>query len=119
MRKKIIVPAISLMAAAMVPFAAISITNADAQTTAITPSVYRSERLEAVAQVLKTTPAAVQTAAKDKTLKELVSNAGLTKTTFRKDVKSQLTTDLENMGYSQAEITSRMHTYHKHHMHKK
>jgi hypothetical protein len=74
-------------------------------TSGISRTTFRQERLDAVAQVLNTSMTNVQTAHKDKTMKQLISSAGLTKTTFREKVKAQLTTDLEGQGYSQDQIT--------------
>jgi hypothetical protein len=71
-------------------------------------NVYVQERQAAVAEVLNTTTANVQAAHKNHTLKNLISNAGLTKKTFGEKVKSQLTTDLESKGYSQDQITIAM-----------
>jgi hypothetical protein len=68
-------------------------------------TVFRQERLDAVAEVLNTSTANVQAAHKNKTLAQLISNAGLSRKTFVQKVKTQLTTDLENQGYSQNQVT--------------
>jgi hypothetical protein len=71
----------------------------------IPKSVFKTDRLDAAATVLNTTPANVQAAHKNKTLSLLISSAGLTKKTFAEKVKAQLTTDLENGGYTQSQVT--------------
>jgi hypothetical protein len=68
-------------------------------------TVFKQERLDAVAQVLNTSTANVQAAHKNKTVSQLISNAGLSRKTFVQKLKTQLTTDLENQGYSQNQVT--------------
>jgi hypothetical protein len=58
-----------------------------------------------IPQVLNTTTANIQTAHKDKTFAQLLKNAGLTRKTYRQKLKTQLTTDLENQGYTQDQVT--------------
>jgi hypothetical protein len=80
-------------------------TSTTGGTSGIPRSVFKTDRLDAVATVLHTTTANVQAAHKDKTLSQLMSAAGLTKKTFAEKLKAQLTTDLENGGYSQSQVT--------------
>jgi hypothetical protein len=103
----------TLVGSGIVAASALSIANADAASTganvdigtsSITRTVFRNDRLEAEAQVLNTTTANVQAAHKDKTFARLLTNAGLTKQTFHEKVKVQLTTDLENQGYSANQV---------------
>jgi hypothetical protein len=68
-------------------------------------TVFKQERLDAVAEVLNTTTANVQAAHKNKTFATLLTNAGLTKKTFAEKVKAELTTDLEAQGYSSDQVT--------------
>lgn len=90
-------------------------------TSGISRTTFRQEKLDAEATVLGTTTANVQSARKDKTLEKLISNAGLTRATFRAKVKAQLTADLLGLGYSQDQITIalqhrvivRLHHHHK------
>jgi len=85
-------------------------------------TVFRQERLDAVAQVLNTSTANVQAAHKNKTLSQLISTAGLTRKTFVQKLKAQLTTDLENQGYSQNQVTIALQhrtIVHLRHHHKK
>jgi hypothetical protein len=77
----------------------------DIGTSGIPRTIYETDKLDAVAQVLNTSTANITAAAKDKSLKQLISSADLTKKTFRADVKADLTTDLKNSGYSQDQIT--------------
>lgn len=79
--------------------------NTNVGSSGIPRSVFRQERLDAVAEVLNTSTSNVQTARHDHTLKQLITNAGLTKKTFDQKVKAQLTSDLEAKGYSQSQIT--------------
>ena len=79
--------------------------NGDVGKSDIPRSVFRQERLDAVAQVLDTSTTNVQNAHKDKTLSSLISSAGLSKKTFAQKVKTQLTSDLEAKGYSQDQVT--------------
>ncbi|HVV66685.1 MAG TPA: hypothetical protein VHB72_01280 [Candidatus Saccharimonadales bacterium] len=79
--------------------------NGNVGTSGIPRSIFSQERLDAEAQVLNTTTANVQTARKNHTLKQLISQAGLTPETFMQKLKSQLTSDLESKGYSQDQIT--------------
>ena len=103
-----------VVTAGIVPLAASGLASAAPATNNYTPpSVLKSERIDAEAQVLNTTPANIQTAIKNKTLKQLVTNAGLTRATFNQKLKAQLTTDLEAKGYTPAEVTSDL-GHHKH-----
>lgn len=68
-------------------------------------SVFKQARLDAAATVLNTSTSAVQTAHQQKTLGQLVTQAGLTKKTFVQKVRAQLETDLQAKGYSQDQIT--------------
>jgi hypothetical protein len=104
----------TLVGSSLLAASALSITNADATSSGagadvgksgITRTVFRNDRLEAEAQVLNTTTAQLQSAHKDKTMAQLIANAGLTKQSFHAKVKAQLTTDLENQGYSQDQVT--------------
>lgn len=98
-----------------------STTNTNVGTSGISRTVFRQDRLAAEAQVLNTTTAQVQAAQNDKTLTRLIADAGLTKQTFRQNVETQLTTELEDQGYTQSQVTlvlqHRMH--HGLHHHKK
>jgi hypothetical protein len=108
---KLSIGAAGLMSASVIALAATGVASAastssgDIGTSNIPRSVFKQDRLAATAQVLNTTTANVQAAAKDRTLKTLISNAGLTKATFHEKVRAQLTTNLENQGYSQDEVT--------------
>jgi precorrin-4 methylase len=112
MQKLITLGAAILMAAAIVPVFTIGISSADAPTAIITRATWHSEKEDAVAKVLNTTPSAVQTALKDKSLKTLVSNAGFTRQTFREKVKAELEVELEGMGYSKSTIHSYIAEHH-------
>jgi len=80
-------------------------TPADVGSSGIPRSLFRQEQLSVVAHVLNTTTTDVQAAHKNKTMAQLISQAGLTKQTFRQQVKAQLTSDLEAKGYSQDQVT--------------
>jgi hypothetical protein len=80
-------------------------TNVNVGSSGIPRTIFKQDRLDAVAQVLNTSTANVQAAHKNKVFSELISNAGLTKKTFVQKVKAQFTTDLENQGYSQDQVT--------------
>lgn len=67
-------------------------------------TTFMQDRLDAVAQVLHTSTANVQTARKNKTVSQLITSTGLTKKTFGEKVKTQLTTELEGQGYSQDQV---------------
>lgn len=74
-------------------------------TSGIPRSVFREERLQATAEVLNTSTSNVQAAHKNKTFKQLITNAGLTQKTFAQKLKAQFTTDLESKGYTQDQVT--------------
>lgn len=105
--------ALSLAGAGILSLGAIGIASAatpnKASTTigasGISHTTFKQDRLNAVAEVLNTTTANVQTAHKNKTLSQLISNAGLTKKTFAEKVKAGLETELQGQGYSQDQIT--------------
>jgi SOS response regulatory protein OraA/RecX len=80
-------------------------TKAGVGSSGIPTNVFQSERQAAVAKVLNTSTANVQTARKNHALAQLIKNAGLTDKTFGQKVKTELTTDLESKGYSQDQIT--------------
>lgn len=94
-----------LLTAAGMGIASAATNNVNIGTSGISRTVFKQERLDAVAQVLHTTAANVQATHKDKTFASLVSNAGLTKKTFAQKVKVQLASDLESKGYSQNQVT--------------
>ena len=77
-------------------------------------SVFKEERLDAAAEVLNTSTANVQAAHKDKTFSKLISDAGLTRQTYREKLKAELTTDLESEGYTQDQITIALQRIHIH-----
>jgi hypothetical protein len=78
-------------------------------------SIMHTERLSAEASVLKTTTSDVQAAHKAKTMKQLVTSAGLTEKTYHKALKTQIDKDLEAKGYSATEIKATLHKEHHHH----
>jgi hypothetical protein len=82
-----------------------SVKNPNVGSSGIPRTVFKQDHLEAASQVLNTTTANIQTAHKDKTFAQLLKNAGLTRTTYRQKLKTQLTTDLENQGYTQDQVT--------------
>jgi hypothetical protein len=111
-----------VIALAGIGVASAATSNTNVGTSGIPKTIYRQERLDAVADVLDTTTTNVQAAHKDKTFTTLVSKAGLTKETFAAKVKAELTTDLEAKGYSQDQITIAMqhrHIVHEHNMTRK
>jgi|GEM_PF-2429582 len=111
MKKKLSLMATTIMAVTLLGVAAAGAVSADAAaqgnmgTSGIPRSVFQTERLDAVAKVLNTSPSNIQTAHKDKTISQLIKSAGLTKETFHEKVKAQLTADLQAQGYSQSQIT--------------
>jgi hypothetical protein len=114
----------SLVGAAAITFGAIGAVSADTPnkntgnigSSGISRTEFKQDRLEAVAQVLNTSTANIQTAHSNKDLKQLIANAGLTKQTFREKVKSDMTSELESQGHSQSQITTAIH--YKHHLHR-
>ncbi len=109
--RKLSMMATTVTAATLLGLAGAGVVSADSAksgnvgTSGIPRTVFMQERLDAVAQVLGTSTSNVQAAHKNKSFKQLVSNAGLTKATFSQKVKAQLTTDLESKGYSQSQVT--------------
>ncbi|HUD06848.1 MAG TPA: hypothetical protein VMR34_03080 [Candidatus Saccharimonadales bacterium] len=85
--------------------AASSNNSGDVGTSGIPRSVFIEDRLDAVAQVLNTSTSNIQAAHKDKTLKTLIANDGLTRQSFNQKVKADLTAELENAGYTQDQVT--------------
>lgn len=67
-------------------------------------SVFRNDRLNAMASVLNTSVSNVQSAMKSKTLKTLISSNHLTPAEFRKNVKGDMKTSLTSQGYSTDQI---------------
>ena len=55
--------------------------------------------------MLNTSTSNIQAAHKDKTLKTLIANDGLTRQSFNQKVKADLTAELENAGYTQDQVT--------------
>ncbi len=110
MKKSLLVTA-SLLGSGIIAATSIGVvaaapnSTANVGTSGIPRTVFQQEKQDAVAEVLNTTTANVQAARKDHTLKQLISNAGLTPKTFAQKVKTQLTTDLEAKGYSQEQVT--------------
>jgi len=104
--------ALGLVSALTVGFGVVAVANADTTnaktdvgSSGIPRTVFRQDKLDASAKVLKVSTAAVIAARKDKTMATLISNAGLTKETFAQKVKAELTSELESQGYSQNQIT--------------
>lgn len=79
--------------------------NATVGTSGIPKTVFKTERQAAAAEVLHTTTENIQSAHKNKTMAQLIQNAGLTKKTYAEALKTQLATDLQAKGYSQDQIT--------------
>lgn len=82
-----------------------SVRNTNIGSSGIPKTVFKQEKLDAVAEALNTTTANIQTAHSNKDLKQLIANAGLTKKAFNEKVKTNLTADLESKGYSQDQVT--------------
>ncbi len=82
-----------------------SSSNGDIGSSGIPRTVFKQEQLDAASEVLNTGISNIENAHKDKGFVKLISNAGLTKKSYRQKLKSQLTTDLESKGYSQDQIT--------------
>jgi hypothetical protein len=80
-------------------------TNSNVGSSAIPRTVFKQEKLDAASEVLNTSTTNIQAAHNDKTFSTLITNAGLTKSTFHEKFKTQLTTDLESKGYSQDQVT--------------
>lgn len=112
MKKKLLITLASIASVGAIGVAGLSVANADSSTgsgnvgtSGIPRSVFRQDKLDAAAQVLNTTAANVSSAIQNKTLHTLISNAGFTRKTFETKVKAQLTTELEDAGYTQDQIT--------------
>ncbi|HET9174546.1 MAG TPA: hypothetical protein VFN56_04700 [Candidatus Saccharimonadales bacterium] len=99
--------------------AGIGLVNADTSLTANTSSntsasakiphyTVESERLNAVAQVFNTTPTQLEDTLKTQTMQQVIQSAGLTSSSFQQKVKTQLQSDLEAQGYSQAQVDAVM-----------
>ena len=92
--------------------------NVNVGTSGIPKTVFRQEKLDASAQVLNTTTANVQAAHQNKAFRTLITNAGLTKQTYQQKLQTQLTTDLEGLGYTQQQVTAALQKHpvaHTHH----
>jgi len=66
----------------------------------------REERLNAVAQVLGTTPSHLEDELKTETMQQIIQSAGLTNSNFRAKVKAQVQSDLLAKGYSQSQVSN-------------
>lgn len=107
---------LSLGAVGIASAATPHVKNPNIGTSGIPRSVFKQDRQEAVAQVLGTTTANVKTAHTNKTMKQLIANAGLQRKTFNQKVKAQLTTDLEAQGYTQDQVTIALQQKTIHHL---
>jgi len=74
-------------------------------TSGIPRSVFNQDEISAIQSVLNTSTANIKSARQDHQLAKLIQSAGLTKPTFLADVKAKLTSELENQGYTQQQIT--------------
>ena len=91
--------------------------NVNVGTSGIPKTVFKQEKLDASAQVLNNTTSDIQTAHQNKTFKTLLSNAGLTKQTYEQKLQAQLTTDLEGLGYTQAQVNTALQKHPVTHIH--
>jgi hypothetical protein len=112
----------SLAGATAITFGAIGAVSADTLTSSsgnvgtsgIARSTFKQDKQDAVAEVLNTTTANLKTAHANKDLKQLISNAGLTKQTFIQKVKAEITSELGSQGYTQSQITTAIKHMHHH-----
>ena len=95
-----------VVGAGIVPLTLTGLVNADTPSGNIPASVLKTERIDAEAQVLHTTPSAIQAASSKKSLNQLVQEAGMTKATFKQKLRAQLATDLEAAGFNKEEIAA-------------
>jgi len=95
-----------VVGAGIVPLALTGLVNADTPSSSIPSSVLKTERVDAEAQVLHTTPSAIQAASSKKALEKLVEESGMTKETFKQKLQAQLAIDLEAAGFTNEEIAA-------------
>jgi hypothetical protein len=124
MKKQLKLIAGSLAATGIVAASAIGAVSADSTNgnvglSDIPRSVFKQERLDAASQVLNTSTANIQAAHKNHSFSDLLSQADLTKTTYRPKLKAQLTSDLESKGYSQDQVTIALQHRHIEKLHHK
>ena len=118
MKKRIIAVSTGMAAASLLTVGTLGIVSADSTTqaastttsttnsVAVPRTVLHTQRLAAEAQVLKTTPAAVQSAKKGHTLSQLIKAAGMTRASYRQAVHSLVVSNLQALGYTQSQITA-------------
>ena len=114
-KRRYIAAGASSLVAVAIGIASAAAAPSSTNSKAIPRSVLKADRLQVVSQVLNTSTANVQAAEKNHTLKNLISQAGLTKQTFRQKVKADLISDLQSQGYSQQQINAALKHHHKHH----
>jgi carbamoylphosphate synthase small subunit len=107
--------AMSLGTIGVVSAASTHVTHPGVGASGISKSVLRQDRLDAIATVLKTSPANIKAARVNKNMKQLVSQAGVTKRVFRQKYTTQLTAELVKQGYTKSQISTALHHANVHH----
>lgn len=96
---------ISLGIAGIVMAAPSSASHTTLSKSGIPATTLKADRLQAEATILHTTTAAVQNAVKTKSLKTMLSSAGLTPKSFKKQVAQNVASELRSQGYNKYQVT--------------
>lgn len=107
--KKLTYGLISMAALGVVATSTVGVVSAATPTigsSGIPITTFRQDKISSVASVLKISPASVKSDRKDKTLRTVIKNSGLTLKEFRKEVKAQFISTLESQGYTKSQIIS-------------
>ena len=121
-KNKLIIGAAGISAATGLILGSTALVSASTTTKTSNPNkiareVIQSDRLDAQAKVLGMTKDQLVSSLKSTTMKDLISQKGLTKDAFKQQVQSEVINELKAQGYSSDQITNLQNKDHgkKHH----
>ena len=121
-KNKLIIGAAGISAATGLILGSTALVSASTTTKTSNPNkiareVIQSDRLDAQAKVLGMTKDQLVSSLKSTTMKDLISQKGLTKDAFKQQVQSEVINELKAQGYSSDQITNFQNKDHgkKHH----
>ena len=121
-KNKLIIGAAGISAATGLILGSTALVSASTTTKTSNPNkiareVIQSDRLDAQAKVLGMTKDQLVSSLKSTTMKDLISQKGLTKDAFKQQVQSEVINELKSQGYSSDQITNFQNKDHgkKHH----
>jgi hypothetical protein len=80
-------------------------TSTEVGSSGIPRNVFRTDHIEAQADVLNISTTTVETAHKDRDFKKLISESGMTVKVYHQKVKTELSNEFVGQGYSQDQVT--------------